>query len=82
LFFIIIFHPLVGEYAALSWPLSTRRSSLVERLVATHRHAMSVPPVREIIEERLMLRAAIVPEGIEPGFQPKRQENLGVSQCR
>src|SRR5579872_6010427 len=43
-----------------------RRAALggaIERLVAAHRHAMAVTAMREVVEHRVVLDGAVVPEG-------------------
>src|SRR5690349_8486938 len=51
--------------AASAAPRKTRRRmsvGAIERLVAAHRHAMAVTAMREVVEHRVMLGAAVVPE--------------------
>src|SRR5882724_10819222 len=56
-----------GNGAASAAPSNSRRESMsrgaIERLVAAHRDAMSVATMREVVEHRVVLDGAVVPEG-------------------
>src|SRR6185295_4979548 len=57
--------------AARATPSRRRRrksGGAIERLVAAHRHAMAVAAVREVVEHRMVLDAAIVPKSHRVGL--------------